>query len=303
MYHYVRPIKSSKYNKIRGLETDGFIRQIEYFRKNFNFITIEQLLDCIYNEKMIPDNSIMLTFDDGLKDHYQYVFPILKKLRIGGLFFPPAQPIEEKKVLDVQKIQFILSLCDDKNAIVNAIHEFIDQHQSSHNIYPFQTYFHNLATYDRFDSKEEVFIKKILQRELPRQLRNELVHQLFTKYVTSDQDAFSEDLYLSIDEIKEMNECGMYFGSHGYAHEWLGHLPPNELVYEIEKSIEFHHRINKNNENLIMCYPYGSYNESVIKELESRGFRAGLTTEVDDAEIIQAKAFLLKRYDTNDFPQ
>ena len=36
MYHYVRPLKKSKYPEINGLELSGFIRQLEYFKKKFN---------------------------------------------------------------------------------------------------------------------------------------------------------------------------------------------------------------------------------------------------------------------------
>ena len=109
MYHYVRPIKNSKYPNIRGLELDGFQRQIEFFGKNFHFINIEELLDSVYSNKTIPKNSILLTFDDGFKDHFSYVFPILKKLNIQGCFFPVAKPIEKNLVLDVHKIHFILA--------------------------------------------------------------------------------------------------------------------------------------------------------------------------------------------------
>ena len=119
MYHYVRPIKNSTFPDIKGLELDGFKRQITYFQKNFHFITAHEILDSIYNGTKIPENSIALTFDDGLKDHYSFVFPILKQLEIPALFFPPAKPIEEKIVLDVHKIHFILASVKNKSDIVN----------------------------------------------------------------------------------------------------------------------------------------------------------------------------------------
>lgn len=34
----------------------------------------------------LPENSILLTFDDGLKDHFQNVYPILKKMKSKGYF-------------------------------------------------------------------------------------------------------------------------------------------------------------------------------------------------------------------------
>ena len=68
-----------------------------------------ELLASFYSNTDIPKNSILLTFDDGFKDHFSYVFPILKKLNIQACFFPPSKPIEEFSVLDVHKINYILS--------------------------------------------------------------------------------------------------------------------------------------------------------------------------------------------------
>ena len=37
------------------------------------------------------------------------------------------------------------------------------------------------------------------------------------------EEAFSRELYMSMDQIKCMVDCGMHIGSHGYDHYWLGH--------------------------------------------------------------------------------
>ena len=80
MYHYVRPINDSIFPKIKGLELEDFKKQINFLVKNYSFLNINQILKKIYENKDIPTNSIILTFDDGFKDHYDYVFPVLKKL-------------------------------------------------------------------------------------------------------------------------------------------------------------------------------------------------------------------------------
>ena len=36
MYHYVRNIKNSPYKNIKGLETDGFKRQLDYLIEYYN---------------------------------------------------------------------------------------------------------------------------------------------------------------------------------------------------------------------------------------------------------------------------
>ena len=94
MYHYVREIKGSDYPNIKGLEFDGFKRQLDYLSVNFSIITAEQLLSfAIGEEKKLPLNACLLTFDDGFKDHIQYVLPELKLRNLQASFFPPARPI------------------------------------------------------------------------------------------------------------------------------------------------------------------------------------------------------------------
>ena len=45
MYHYVRPIIGSKFPGIKGLELDGFKRQLDYLTKNFNVVNTEQVIN------------------------------------------------------------------------------------------------------------------------------------------------------------------------------------------------------------------------------------------------------------------
>ena len=303
MYHYVRPIKGSKFPEIKGLEKDSFIRQIEYFKNNFDFITVKQLLNSIYNNDPIPENSIILTFDDGFKDHYFHVFPILKKWNIQGLFFPPGQVIEEHKVSDVHKIHFILANCKNLQDLVNEIFYILEPHTNKFNREYFKTYASTLPDTDRYDSKEIVIVKRWLQRDLPPELRKKCIDELFKKYVTEDEKTFSMNLYLSFGEIREMIDSGMYFGSHGYSHDFLSYLSEQELDLELKNSMSFYHKINHNNNELIMCYPYGDYNETIIKKLKNLNFKAGLTVDLGDAILTRENSFKLKRYDANDFPK
>ena len=300
MYHYIRPIKNSTDPKIKGLELEDFERQVDFFIKKFKFVTAEQLIESIYDNKSLPKNSIILTFDDGFNDHYSHVFPILKKKEIQGLFFPPAEPIIKKKVLDVHKIHFILARCKNENDLIKEIFNFIISNKEKYDLRDPKEYFENLATANRFDTKEIIFVKRILQRELQKKVRTELTDLLFKKIVNDEED-FAKNLYLTFDQITEMRDSGMFFGSHGYKHEWLAHLNDNDLDIELNKSLEFLKKIKQNMR--IMCYPYGNFDKRVISKIEKLDYKIGLTTEVGDAELTKKNAFKLKRYDTSDFPQ
>jgi peptidoglycan/xylan/chitin deacetylase (PgdA/CDA1 family) len=95
MYHYVRPIKESAFPNIKGLELDGFKRQLDYLSSKYYFVTAEDVVDAVTNDKELPKDSCWLTFDDGYKDHFLYVLPELSKRKIQGSFFPPVKPVTE----------------------------------------------------------------------------------------------------------------------------------------------------------------------------------------------------------------
>ncbi|CAM3482686.1 hypothetical protein [Helicobacter labetoulli] len=47
MYHYVRDLKNSRYPEIKGFDISEFKSQIEFFKANYNIITMEQLISAI----------------------------------------------------------------------------------------------------------------------------------------------------------------------------------------------------------------------------------------------------------------
>ena len=90
MYHYVRDLKNSAYPAIKGLDKALFEEQIEYLLKHFHPLRMEDILQA-YREQdfsSVAENGFLLTFDDGYIDHYEVVYPILKKIGIQGAFSP-----------------------------------------------------------------------------------------------------------------------------------------------------------------------------------------------------------------------
>ncbi len=303
VYHYVRPLKTSSYPNIRGLELSLFEKQINYFQNNFNFISVSELLDCIYNNTTLSENSLLLTFDDGYKEHFSHVFPFLKKQNIPAAFFPTGNAINENIVLDTNKIHYILAVSKDTKQIIKKITSYIEDYKNEFLLKNIDWYWKNLINNNRYDNKEIIFIKSLHQRNLPKKLREIIINNLFTEIVTNDEKTFSKQLYLSFNEINEMRESGMYFGSHAYSHDWLSFMSEDELKNEFEKTSEFYSKINTSSNDWIMAYPYGDFNENVIKIMEKFNFKAGMTTIPNDTNLIKNNAFTLERYDTNDFPQ
>ena len=78
------------------------------FQKNFNILSNDNFIEIIKSKKIPKKKSVLLTLDDGFKDHYKYVYPHLQKKKLFANFYAPVLTIKNSKVLDVHKIHFIL---------------------------------------------------------------------------------------------------------------------------------------------------------------------------------------------------
>lgn len=304
MYHYIRQLEFTQFPKIKAMLETEFINQINYLESYYHFITIEDCINSIFKNKKLPKNSLLLTFDDGYRDHFNFVFPTLYEKNIQGIFFPSAKAILEDEVLDVNKIHFILAKVDI-NDILREIKILIQNYKKQFKLSTYDYYYNKLASQStRFDSKVIVFIKRLLQYDLPKNARNVFLTHLFSKFVTKDEKSFSRQLYLDIKQIKCMIKNGMYFGSHGYEHTWLSTLSEEELLREINASIKFLELFSEPmTEGWIISYPYGNYSNNIVKILKDNKCKIAFTTIPDITPLTPQNAFTLQRFDANDFPK
>jgi peptidoglycan/xylan/chitin deacetylase (PgdA/CDA1 family) len=301
MYHYVRDIKESKYPKIRGLETAGFRRQLDYLSGNFNIVKVEDVIACVKLGKQLPEKSCLLTFDDGYKDHLTCVLPELLKRNIQGSFFPPVKPVVERAILDVNRIHFILASTDNYSELVHDVDMLCLEHGITST--ELSSYKVQYAVPSRYDIADVIYVKHVLQHVLAEDIRNAIASNLFQSYVKKTEIDFADELYLSFDETKTLVDNGMYVGNHGYRHLWLDKESVDSQSSEIDSSLKFLKDVGSSTEDWVMCYPYGVYNDDTLGILKDRKCAIGLTTKVGLAEVSQGSALELPRYDTNDFPQ
>jgi peptidoglycan/xylan/chitin deacetylase (PgdA/CDA1 family) len=303
MYHYVRELDHSRYPEIKGLAVDQFIAQIAYIKRHYQIISAYDLMDAVQTGAELPPRALLLTFDDAYSDHFRYVYPILDRERLPGCFFPAAKCILERRLLDVNKIHFILASVPDKFQLVEEIKVFVDQSHPSYNLETNQQYWDRVAVPSRWDPPEVIFIKRMLQRELPEALRETITDALFQKYVSRDEAAFAEELYMSVEQIAHLGRNGMYIGSHGFDHYWLNTLASEAQQREVDLAVKFLNQVGSDTSRWVMCYPNGSWNESLLQILAKNGCILGLTTAVGIANLDVDNLLTLPRLNTNDLPK
>ena len=211
--------------------------------------------------------------------------------------------ILDHKVLDVNKIHFVLASEPNRSKIIDDITMELFAYKDEYALDDPFFYYKKLAIASRFDDAETIYIKRLLQRELPEDLRIIITDKLFQKHVTEDTETFARELYMNPDQLKCMANNGMFIGAHGNNHYWLNTLTDEQQEEEITKSSAFLTFLGVSEDERVMCYPYGAYDNRLISLLKKHGYKLGLSTKPEIAILDLDHAFQLDRLDTNDIPK
>ena len=305
MYHYIRNNEEYSYD-CYARRKDEFVSQIDLFKKESEIINPYDLEKLKFYSSNKNERGFLLTFDDGYKDHL-FCSDYLSQNNLSGVFFPPINSIKGE-LLDVNAIHILLGTRGvNKEKILNNITTHcrtnsIKLFNKKRSIY-IDEYINVFENKANWDININQIIKKILQRDIINpQDRKELCELIFKKYTQINPYEAANNLYLSKSEMIKMKGQGMFFGSHGLNHLWLGYLNKKDQFNEIKKSFDYliENNFINHNDPLIMCYPFGSYNKDTLSILINLNIAFSLTTNVGSASITnEFSLHELSRWDTN----
>jgi peptidoglycan/xylan/chitin deacetylase (PgdA/CDA1 family) len=283
MYHYVRPAGAARY-RLDALDVDAFESQIIDLKLRYQSLSIRDLIrtDTI-------NDGVFLTFDDGYADHYDYVLPLLLKHGLQGAFFVPAVSVLERRILDVNKIQFTLAANPDRPALVDRIEQRVGGQ--------YREQYHKA---NRFDDADTSYIKRLLQTVIPSPTREEIIEELFKKFVTSDEATFADELYMSLSDLHALEDAGMHVGGHGGAHVRLSCLDEANLELEIASTVRLLDKCRQADRVRSFCYPYGDYDSRTTDILKKNEFHLAFTTRSEKFLAGNHDRLEIPRLDTND---
>ena len=90
MYHHIEinPRPSDPVYAALFVSPDQLDQQLSYLSThNYHAITLDELSDALDGKISLPQNPIVLTFDDGYRSFYDNAFPLLKKYNIKAVQF------------------------------------------------------------------------------------------------------------------------------------------------------------------------------------------------------------------------
>lgn len=90
MYHHIRinPKPNNPVWESLNVKPTDLENELNYLSThNYHTISLDDLYDAMVNQKSLPQNPIILSFDDGYKNFYENAFPLLKKYKMKATEF------------------------------------------------------------------------------------------------------------------------------------------------------------------------------------------------------------------------
>jgi peptidoglycan/xylan/chitin deacetylase (PgdA/CDA1 family) len=296
MYHYVRDADNTEHPGIVAISEAEFNRQVEHLLRLHEPVSPQLLLDCVRSGNPLPSDAFLLTFDDGIIDHWERVLPVLARHKIKSIFAPIGDPYVNKRVPFVQKNQFVRGrIGEDRLPDV-----FIEKAQE---IMP-GTDVRRLIEEAPIDgahpgSDKYQMYKHAINATIPWDLGVEVIDELFTDMI-GDEEQFISEQYMTSRHIVELRAMGHTIASHTMRHVSLPRLSRVEQAREVRTSLDWlEHLLGER--PVWLDYPYGEFND------DSQLISSDLGVEISYSAFpplwsSHAERFRVPRVDTRDLP-
>ncbi|MEQ9824850.1 MAG: polysaccharide deacetylase family protein [Puniceicoccaceae bacterium] len=253
MYHYVRDVENSRFPGIKGISRQSFRRQIQELSSTYEIADAEKIREFFSGHREPGSRPLCaLTFDDGFKEHADFVTEVCVDFGVTGQFYITTACIEEKRVLDVHKNHFLLAAMGVEAYAASVFHilksEFgIDELPVEPSL---------VTRHYRWDRPEVARLKYLINYQLEPQLRSRLLALMFTSEF-GDESAFASELYVSWEDLKSMKRAGMMIGGHSHRHQVMAELSENACIEDIQSCLGLlRTHIGRDAVNSF-AYPYG----------------------------------------------
>jgi peptidoglycan/xylan/chitin deacetylase (PgdA/CDA1 family) len=301
-FHHVRHENDRNFPLLHYRSVNQFKSQVVELGKFFEFIDPSDVADLAFSNVGPIRSKCILTFDDGLLDHYENVFPALEDLKLKGLFFVNTKPWEDGMLLSVH-MAHLLSAAFSYEELAEEF-EYVAQKKMPRICQIVDLSDELVLNQYRYDSLKVAKIKYFLNVIIPQELRENVLREVFKNRLGNDRD-FSSKHYLNADMVKEMSLAGHSFGLHTHSHLHLASADSNFRVEDLKKNKKYlSSSVSKIPSNgFWVSYPYGSassFDENVINECTQLGCSFGLSMIRGLNDLKRINRMSLKRFDTND---
>ena len=133
------------------------------------------------------------------------------------------------------------------------------------------------------EKMEKYLVLKNYLKKMPHEKLQDALKSIFNGLITDEKDMTHVNIntsytkLLNWDDVSELAQCGVRFGSHTSRHEILTALSDREIDDTLKRSflsIKSHCKVD----DMPFAYPNGSFNDAVKKAVADTGYNCALTT-------------------------
>ena len=297
MYHYVRP-DAEGLPYFPYLSLADFERQLDDFERTYGFVGRDGFYRWV--EGGPAPEGVLLTFDDGLRDHSEFVLPALRARGLFGLFYVSSGPVSTGRILDVHKLHLVVGKLGGAAVLgwlrANApdLLSSVQDHGGAQSYYSAQT-----------SDQATKLVKYLFNWSLQKEQKGAVLSAMLDHAFAGKPPEW-QDFYLDEPALRELSEAGMGVGPHGHSHEVTSRLSPELQKEEIDFSCAFIDRVGGSRQ-WGYCYPFGS-KSSFSLETQEIVAQAGcpFAFAVGAGDILgpmaELQRYALPRHDCNSFP-
>ena len=255
MYHRVCPRDNSW--SLAGVSPSDFEKHMEYFRRNFEILSLETLAQYIRDGKHPTEKSVAVTFDDGYKDNLVYAYPILKEYNIPATIFLTTGFIGTDRLLWWDKVGYAISNTSLKEFKVDGLgHYNLD------------------SMIDRLMATSKITEQ---MKSMPNETKLQTEEELLSTLKVEIPSGLGNTMLLNWDEITQMDSSIISFGAHTVNHPILTNVPLEQAKHEIIQSKEeLEARLDRPITSF--AYPNGNCNAELVEFVSSNGFTCAVST-------------------------
>lgn len=286
MYHYVHdevgprlPWHLDLARGLKALSPVEFEHQLDELQRELTPLDWPTLFRALRGEEFVPNDSFLLTFDDGLANHIRFVLPILERRGLRGIFFVPTAVLRGDTILAAHAVHLLLAaLGDDRfaDACRSAARRAgltVVEPPTSNAVSPAYAY----------EAPRRAAWKQWIHFQLPPTARNAILDDLMRRHL-GDPGDWARSWYLSPDEVLAMQAAGHTVGGHGHSHEALAAQSPDAQAADLARcSMELTRLLGPGERPL--SYPFGSVSNETRIAAQRAGFVAAFTTQAGTIEL------------------
>jgi peptidoglycan/xylan/chitin deacetylase (PgdA/CDA1 family) len=278
MYHRVQNKALGKFSDpALWVNSSSFEMHITQISKVFDIVPLSTLLSFPKNDR----GMCAITFDDGWIDTYEIAFPILKRHHIPATVFVSTGLVGEK---DPFWFDGLANLAN-KAVVMHQEVEFMDHFKSV------------VPTWQASELNVETLGKLVSQlKMLSADILMDVVQNGYKVLGVTPDDSRS---VVDWEQIAEMNNQNVSFGSHGFRHYILPTVSSDLKKEEIFNSLDML-RQKTFVDYPVFCYPNGDWDSESIGYISEAGYKGATTTNLG-YNTENTDHFLLKRIGLHEF--